>query len=237
MFRYGYISSLQGLTGQVSVLIAFFAFVTLGHGPFCGCSRTGNHLQPVTSRTQDLKTHFLDRIQSGLTVSFNPHLPDSRWRWRLAWEPVLHHCQSISCSSLVHWPSCPLNACIQCLILKTNQTKADTNATQMYRRGTLLCADPAIGLIRAHTLHRQQSSPEVPNPALELPGIPASILCYFFTLYWDILPNWLGFPNMNLRESPGHTSMDLSYSHLPDCLVTMCQQCVLFPLQKRTEMR
>lgn len=76
----------------------------------------------------------------------------------------------------------------------------------MYRRGTLLCADPAIGLIRAHTLHRQQSSPEIPNPALEyLPGI----LCYFFTLYWDILPNWLGFPNMNLRESPGHTSMDL----------------------------
>lgn len=72
--------------------------------------------------------------------------------------------------------------CIQCLIFKTNQTKADTNATQMYRRGTLLCADPAIGLIRAHPLHRLQSSPEVPNPALELPGTPAR---YFLLLLYS----------------------------------------------------
>lgn len=78
----------------------------------------------------------------------------------------------------------PLNACIQWLIFKTKQTKADTNATQMYRRGTLLCADRAIGLIRAHTLHRQQSSPEVPNPALELPGIPAR---YSLLLLYSLL--------------------------------------------------
>lgn len=92
----------------------------------------------------------------------------------------------------------------------------------MYRRGTLLCADPAVGLIRAHTLQRLQSSPEAPNPALQLPGMPARYS--LLLLYWDIpkglratiLPNWLGFPNKNLRKSSGHTSMDLSYNHLPN---------------------
>lgn len=64
-----------------------------------------------------------------------------------------------------------------------------------------------------------QKSPEVPSPSTELPKVSVKPILYWVSskgLSTSILPCWLGFPNMNLREQSGHTGMDLSYSHLPD---------------------
>lgn len=60
-------------------------------------------------------------------------------------------------------------------------------------------------------------------PILHWTPWPGTLHCSF-TLSWDtpkglsaiVLPNWSGFPTMNLREPSGHTGMYLGYSQLPN---------------------
>lgn len=139
---------------------------------------------------------------------------------------------ALSCCSMltsVHWPSCLFNYLCQCLVFQTKWIKQDMSANQTGRRG-----EGCPSLCRPHYGPCRGSRP--PQAVLfklytrnhKFLLLPQNsfwqILLLHYTLHLDspkgvsttTLPNWLGCPNMKLREQSGHTGMDLGDSHLPN---------------------